>query len=575
MKSHIKKIPEIFFLLIIIFFSGELCLYPQTGLVEILTTGKYENFSGNNTEDAVLAQAPAEDKESSTYKSDQIPNKYGSEIKTTHGLKPLIIKGTRAKKKKDIQTISRQTLTADDIKDVPGSFGDSVKALTSLPGIISAYGFFGPLVIRGADPISNNYFIDDIPIDNPLHFGGLHSIINTNLIQDIDVYSSAFPAEFGSSTAAVINITTVDEVNEFSGYTNLSLLSADALIKTPILTDKFGRLIVDTPSHQEKEEGVENRGYFIASARYGYISLGIKAAEFITGKESPVSPEYWDYQVKSKYKIDNINSLTMLLFGHKDFIRVLVKEDMLEEGADPYFADAKFRYDIVSHSQALYLDSKFSKDSSNRLLYYSSLPDSYYYLDLPNSTNEALKDYHYHSKPWVFGLKDKAKYKWMDGHSELRGNAEYTFYYFTAKGKTLLSKGIDPNNGLDNLYVDEVDNTIKNHKIGGYLENKFLYSGLTVLPGVRSDYLARAETATFDPRLMTSYKFPTDTTISVAGGHYSYFVQTNPFIFNTNTDICALGKELKPEKAWHSAIGAEQEFDLLTLKLEVFQELLL
>ena len=61
-------------------------------------------------------------------------------------------------------------MTVEDMKEVPGSLGDSISALTSLPGIIRGFGgFFGPLVIRGANPSSNNYFVDDIPMDNPLH----------------------------------------------------------------------------------------------------------------------------------------------------------------------------------------------------------------------------------------------------------------------------------------------------------------------------------------------------------------------------------------------------------------------
>ncbi|MBN2403399.1 MAG: TonB-dependent receptor plug domain-containing protein [Spirochaetes bacterium] len=567
-----KIIRNIFLASVVFLIPGSFDLYSQTthknGLTDTAGAGSVKNI----TEDISLSQAPVRDKESSV-KDNPADTDAGNIKDSKRTLKPLIIKGTRVKKKKEIQTVSRQTMTAEEIKEVPGSFGDSVRALTSLPGIISAYGgFFGPLVIRGADPISNNYFIDDIPVDNPLHFGGLHCVINTNLIKDIDVYSSSFPAEFGSSTAAIINITTIDDVNEFGGYTDLSLLTASALIRTPILTDKFGRLIADMPSHSEKEDGIENRGYFIASGRYGYITLGIKAAELITREEIPVSPEYWDYQVKSKYIVNSVHSLTMLLFGHKDFIRVLIKEDMLEEGADPYFADAKFKYNILSHSQALYLGSKFSKDFSNKVIYFSTLPDSYYYLDLPaENAPDWAKDFNYHARPWVFGVRDKVNYKWMNRHSEVRGAAEYTFYYFTAKGKTLSQRSMDDSGGMENLDADPMDDTIKNHKIGGYLENKFTYSGLTVLPGVRSDYLNRAKSATFDPRLMSSYKFRTDTTLSAAGGHYSYYVQTNPFIFNTNTDICGYGKELKPEKAWHLALGAEQEFDLLAFKMEFFK----
>ncbi len=91
------------------------------------------------------------------------------------------------------------------------------------------------------------------------------------------------------------------------------------------------------------------------------------------------------------------------------------------------------------------------------------------------------------------------------------------------------------------------------------------------MPGIRSEYLARTETATFDPRLIVSYKFPTDTAISAAAGQYSYFFQTNPYYFDNNPDISAIGsRKTKPEKARHLALSVEQEIDLFTLKLEGF-----
>ena len=409
-------------------------------------------------------------------------------------------------------------------------------------------------------------------MDNPLHFGGLHSTINTNLMQDIDVYSSAFPAEFGSATAAVINITTIDDVNEFGGYTDLSLLSADALIKAPILKNKNGNLAIDSPSHTASEDYDENVGYIIASGRYGYITLAIKAAELITGQQVPISPEYWDYQFKIKYKIDNVNSLTMLLFGHKDYFRVLVKSNSLESGADPLFTDAQFQTETMSHNQGLYLDSRFTQNFSNKLLYYSSLPDSHTYLNLPSqSAPSALKDVSVHSDPWVFGIKDKVKIKWLDGHCELLGGPEYSLYYFDAYGKSFKFPAAPTD--ITDATSYPINETTINHKVGAYMENKITYGGYTFLPGIRSEYLARTDQITFDPRGMMSYKFPTETTISAAGGHYSNFFQTNPNYFSQISDVDLASvdsRKTKPEKAWHASLGAEQEYGLLTFKLEGF-----
>ncbi len=490
-------------------------------------------------------------------------------------LRPMTVRGARKRDRKpEIQSISRQTLTAQEMKEVPASFGDSVNALTSLPGVIrESGGIFGPLVIRGMDSMTNKYFIDDIPIMDPLHFGGLHSVINTNIIKDMDLYSSAFPAEFGSATSAVLNISTIDEVNEFGGYFDISLLSVSSLINTPIYRDSKGNPAFLQPEG-EGEENAENAGYAIASGRYGYIGLAIKASELITGDDIPISPEYWDYQYKMKYRFNKVHSASMLLFGHKDFIRILINDDLLDEGEDPLFMNAKMKYDSLSHSQGLYFDSDFSRDFSNRLMYFSTLADIHFYYDFTaKGAASWAQDLGVHSRPWTFGLKDKTKIKWLEGHAELTTCAEYTLYYFTATGKTILPTEQDDlfDPGDEDSFISyKLDEKITNHMYGGYIENKFVYSGLTVLPGIRTDYLVRSGQATFDPRLTASYAFPSKTTLSAAGGHYSYFPQVNPWIFEENTDISALGDELKPEKAWHSVISVEQELGLYTLKIEGF-----
>ena len=91
--------------------------------------------------------------------------------------------------------------------------------------------------------------------------------------------------------------------------------------------------------------------------------------------------------------------------------------------------------------------------------------------------------------------------------------------------------------------------------------------GLTFVPGFRTDYLKRINRATFDPRAMISYEFDTQTTVSAAGGHYSSFLQTNPFLFSTNPEAIEYSY-LDPEKAYHSIIGIEQVFGLYSLELE-------
>ncbi len=513
-----------------------------------------------------------------TEKKDDAAGKDQPAKKDNIKLKPLIIKGEKEKqkKKKDIQVISRHTMTVDEIKEVPASFGDSVTALTALPGVIRAGGgVFGPLVIRGADITTNRYYIDDIPINDPLHFGGLHSVINTNLIKDVDIYASSFPAEFGSSTSAVINITTNDEVGRFSGYTDIGLLSVSALVQAPVLRKKdTGELKFDGPSDLRSPADMENAGYAIASGRYGYLVLGIRLAQLIYDNDVSISPEYWDYQFKGKYIFNSSNSITLLFFGHKDFIRFLIKEDALEEGDDPLMADLKLKSTKLSHSQAAYYEFAPAEKLMLKTILYNTMPESYFYINFgAEEAPDWAKDYHISSRPNVFGAKEKGKLRWLDDHAEARGALEYTLFYFSAEGKIFYAQNQDENTDFTDegaAVMSTIDKNIYNHLFGGYLENKLTFGGFTALPGMRSEYLRRADTATFDPRLMLSYRFPTATTISAAGGRYSYFFQTNPYIFDSNPDVSEIGKELKPEKANHFSAGIEQEIDLFTIKIEGF-----
>lgn len=487
---------------------------------------------------------------------------------------PVALGGLMVTGKRDIQKVARYTMTVQELKEVPASFGDSISALTSLPGVIrTTGGLFGPLVIRGGDFVGNNYFIDDIPILDPMHFGGLHSVINNSLMADIDLYASAFPAQFGSASAAVISINTVDNVQKFGGYTDLGLISASALIQAPIFRDSRGELHFAGPDDVFKEGDTMNAGYAIASGRVGYLSVFVPTIyKIITGNTISSVPEYWDYQYKMKYAFNSRHSLTLLLFGNSDYFTFIEKNE-LDPSQDPYFQGIEAKYDKQTHSQGIYYTWQPADSVTNKLIAYGSLMQSYQYFNLPaEGVGDAFKDFNVTSRPYVFGLKDKFKAGIIKNLLELRVGAQYNLYYFRAFGKTLTisnqTGAFDP--GSDAFQPYPIDFTAINQTVGGYIETKLTIAGLTFLPGFRSDYLTRSGEVTYDPRGLLSYEFPTKTTVSIAGGKYSYFFQTNPMIFDQAPHITKIGRDLRSEKAIHRVAGIEQALGLWALKLESF-----
>ena len=61
---------------------------------------------------------------------------------------------------------AERTLQADEIRYLPGSNGDVVKAIQNLPGIARPPLGIGQLIVRGTNPEDTAYYVDGTGIDD-------------------------------------------------------------------------------------------------------------------------------------------------------------------------------------------------------------------------------------------------------------------------------------------------------------------------------------------------------------------------------------------------------------------------
>jgi hypothetical protein len=499
---------------------------------------------------------------------------------------------------RDVQKLGRNTLSVEQLKETPATFGDAINALATLPGVIRPGGFFGPLVIRGAGDKANRYFIDDIPVPNPQHFGGLQSIISNDLMKEVDLYASAYPSQFGGATGAIIDIQTIDEVKNFGGVVDVSLISSNFLLKNKWGKNAGGEVRI-TGATAENAEASPNplglgkfsskdsgpTGYWITSGRIGYLTLLVPPIyKLITGKTIDRLPQYYDYQLKGKVFLDDAgkHSLTALFFGSYDtlkFVRNLTdaeKEQRKQDGEDPVLANFNISNDVSSHSQGIYYEYIPSAKLQNRLIAFNSFTYSYFYADLGATSSIGATNLEVY--PNIFGLKDKAKLEWAK-FATLKTAIEYNLYYFKSTGQTQQQVSTLPSTGQPDLGNSALFQTVpvnfadQNHVVSAYAENKFQFGGFRFVPGVRSDFLARTRNATVDPRGLVSYEFQTETTISAAAGLYQSYPQVNTFLFNQIFNYqpqVVIADYLKPERAIHKTVGVEQKFNWFIFKVEGF-----
>lgn len=448
------------------------------------------------------------------------------------------------------QITGRQTLTQEQIKNAPATFGDALNALTTLPGIMRTDVLFGTLIVRGAGNAANRYFVDGIPIPRPQHFGGLHSVLNNDIIKEANIYASAFPVTFGNATGAILDFSTIDDVDKVGGVVEANLLSANFLLKTP----------------WSGSAGAPE-GYWIASGRVGYLPLVVPTVyQWISGDSLFALPQYYDYQVKGKIVLDDQqeHSLTLLAIGSYDTVKVLRSPNQNERTSIPEisFLAAGTARDISAHSVGIYYDYEPSRRLKNHLLLYDTfVRDAGSYNAIYSRTPENNTSY-----PNLAGVKNTLSLAWLGDAAKLNFGTEYALYYFAAAGNFTRYSSLSPNG----KFIQFNDYTL-HHVPSAYLENKFHFGPLRFSPGVRADYLPLTRNLAVGPRGAVSWEFPGETVVEAAGGVYQSFPQVNMALINENsyyTRQLTNDAGLPAEEAIHRSLSVSQKYRLWNFKIE-------
>lgn len=104
--------------------------------------------------------------------------------------------------------VGATTLTRDELRELPGAFGDPGRAIEALPGVIPVGTAVPFSFVRGATPSDTAYFLDGMRV--PMFSHGLPggSVVAGSTIDRVDFFPGAAPARFGGATGGVLSVTT-------------------------------------------------------------------------------------------------------------------------------------------------------------------------------------------------------------------------------------------------------------------------------------------------------------------------------------------------------------------------------
>ena len=126
---------------------------------------------------------------------------------------PVVVEGvtvegerTRARFQSQAGATTRE-LSKAELKLIPGlAEADVLRAIESLPGVVSTSDFSSAYNVRGGSADQNLILLDGIPVYNPFHLGGLFSVFNSDMVERAELLAGGFPAEYGGRVSSVLNV---------------------------------------------------------------------------------------------------------------------------------------------------------------------------------------------------------------------------------------------------------------------------------------------------------------------------------------------------------------------------------
>ncbi|MCD9014012.1 TonB-dependent receptor [Parachryseolinea silvisoli] len=142
--------------------------------------------------------------------------------------------------------MSKNTLNLSQVRKLPALFGevDILKSVQMLPGVISAGEGTSAFFVRGGGGDQNLILMDEAPIYDASHLGGLVSVFNADVIKDSELYKGGIPARFGGRLSSILEVRTIDGNNKnFQVQGGLGTLASRLSVQGPIKQDKASFLL--------------------------------------------------------------------------------------------------------------------------------------------------------------------------------------------------------------------------------------------------------------------------------------------------------------------------------------------
>lgn len=139
-----------------------------------------------------------------------------------------------------------EKISLKTIKQLPSVMGepDVLRVMQTLPGVKTVGEASTGFNVRGGAVDQNLILYNNATIYNPSHLFGFFSAINSDFINEVELYKSSIPAKFGGRLSSVMDMSAkFGNKKKISGSAGIGLLTSKISVGGPIIKDKTSFLI--------------------------------------------------------------------------------------------------------------------------------------------------------------------------------------------------------------------------------------------------------------------------------------------------------------------------------------------
>ena len=439
--------------------------------------------------------------------------------------------------------LSMHIIGVREIEKSPGGGRDVSRIVRMMPGVsFSPAGYRNDLIVRGGGPSENRFYMDGIEIPHINHFatqgatGGPVSLINADLIREIQFYTGAFPADRSGAMSSVLDF---------------SLREGDAERQTFKVTLGTAEASLSGRGH------FNERTTYLFSLRQSYLQFVFKMLDL------PFLPNYIDGLFNVDTKLSRYTTLKLIALGGVDHMKLNMGIEVNDGSAyilsylpkvtqETFTIGAVLRHHAERHVTSLILSHNYL---NNRNVKYRENDDS-------NVENLMLN---------LRGCEQKSTLKienttLFSDHWTLKENAELAYHHFLATDHQQFSLGrwnhYDTQLGFFSYGASFMANYIGDDE------------RLKLSMGLRADgnsYSSRMQQVwhQLSPRASVHYQLSPIWSVSASSGLYHQLPPYTALGFKEEGQL--VNRYLRYMSVWQSAVGgAWQASDEISLSLEGF-----